>query len=121
MPIIDYFIKGLQNYVNFNGRASRSEFWWFVLASFILGLLAGIIDLIGGLKSPDASVGTVGLLVILAMFLPTLSLSIRRFHDSGTSGWMYLVNMIPFIGFFIYLYFMIKSGDDFDNEYGPVT
>jgi uncharacterized membrane protein YhaH (DUF805 family) len=121
MPVIEYYIKGLQNYVNFSGRASRPEFWWYTLGAFIIGVIASIIDQVMGFQGPEDSIGTIGLIVALAHLLPGFAIGIRRFHDQGKSGWMILICLIPFLGFLIYLFMMAQPGDDFDNEYGPVA
>lgn len=102
------------NYCNFNGRSSRSEYWWFALAMFILCF---ILRLILG----DGTVGAVISGVInLALLLPGLGLSVRRMHDINKSGWWVLINLIPLVGWIIFIIWAAKDSDPTPNQYGPV-
>lgn len=102
------------NYCNFDGRASRSQYWWWVLFTFIVGLVVGFFF------KPDTSSGEfVNSVVGLALFLPGLSLMVRRLHDVGRSGW-WLLLWFTGIGVFVLLYWFLKSSDMYTNEYGPV-
>lgn len=110
---IDWYKKVLINYVNFEGRARRKEYWFFVLVNFMVGLSLGIV-------SPFIDELAVALywLYTLATFLPALGVSIRRLHDTGRSGWYCLVGLIPVIGSFILLFWFATEGDDHENDYG---
>lgn len=68
--------SGFSKYVTFSGRARRSEYWWWTLFSFIMGLLSLI--------------PFVGWIISLAMILPSLAMSVRRLHDVGRTGWWLL-------------------------------
>ena len=57
--------------------------------------------------------------IVLGLFVPSLAVSIRRLHDQGKSGWLYLVSFIPYIGGIILLVLMCIAGDEGENEYGP--
>jgi uncharacterized membrane protein YhaH (DUF805 family) len=97
----------LTKYAAFDGRASRSEFWWFVLFQLLLTLGAQMIShLLGGLLS-------------LALFLPALAAAVRRLHDIGKSGWLVLVGLIPLIGWLLLLYWNVQPGSASANDYGP--
>ncbi|WP_377505719.1 DUF805 domain-containing protein [Octadecabacter sp. R77987] len=74
----------LNKYVDFKGRASRSEYWYFVLFTFILGFVTGLLD---GLLFPGNAVSPLNSLVSLALFLPALAVAMRRLHDTNRSGW----------------------------------
>jgi uncharacterized membrane protein YhaH (DUF805 family) len=71
-----------QNYVTFRGRASRSEYWWFFLFCLLLGFVGGFLEAVMG-RDGAALSG----LVSLATFLPSLSVTVRRLHDTDRSGW----------------------------------
>ena len=112
----------MNNYANLNGRASRSEYWWFVLFNFIVNIVTFVIDLtLGSMITYD--MGYVGLIAFLALLLPTVSVSVRRLHDIGKSGWWILLAIIPivnFIGIFIIIVFTIMEGEEQPNQYGNV-
>ena len=110
----------MNNYVNFNGRASRSEYWWFVLFTTIVSFIATALDIANGLT--DLGFG-LSMIVSLAIFLPSLGLIVRRLHDLGKSGWWVLLAIIPivnFIGIFVILVFMVMEGEEHSNQYGEV-
>jgi len=92
-------------YAQFDGRASRSEYWWFYLFTLIAGLAAEIVG------------STVGNLATLAFFLPSLALAVRRLHDVGRSGWWVLI-LFTVIGIPVFLYWMVKDSDKGKNAYG---
>lgn len=101
-------------YAQFSGRASRSEYWWFILFSFLANIGTGVIDLALG-----SQIQVVGTLVGLALLIPGFALIARRMHDTGRSGWWFLI-VFTGIGFFVYLYWSAKSGEKRPNKYGPV-
>ena len=106
-----FFMK----YATFSGRASRSEYWWWALVS---GIVSGVTNLLmlmgrasGGNLGP--SIYIVGLALagiwLLATFIPSLALLVRRLHDSNYSGWMMLIGLFPFIGGLILLVFTLQD------------
>jgi uncharacterized membrane protein YhaH (DUF805 family) len=103
-----YFIAGLKKYADFNGRANRSEFWYFYL--FFILIVYGFIILGAVLNAPIIS--GIGSLAILAMLLPYIGVACRRMHDNDKSGWYIL---IPFYN----LYLFIIEGTRGTNQYGP--
>ena len=108
-----------QNYCNFSGRASRSEFWWFYLFSCIV---SWIVSLVVGIVS-DWNINSLNIgswIVILALLLPSLGLSVRRLHDIGKSGWWWFISFIPLVGAIILLVWWCKDSQMEPNEYGPV-
>lgn len=110
----EYFINVLKNhYVDFNGRASRKQYWMFVLFYFILSLVVGIIGSILG----DTVNKILTVLLTLALFLPSLSIGVRRLHDTDRSGWWYLIAFVPFIGGLVLLVFMLLPGTEGANRF----
>jgi len=99
----------LRKYVDFTGRASRSEFWWFFLFQVILMV---VISLLGS--------ETISGLVGLALVLPSLAVGARRLHDVGKSGWLLLINLIPLIGFLVLIFFWVQPSQPDGNAYGAV-
>ena len=105
----------LSRYVQFSGRAPRSEYWYFVLFTIIISVTANIIDaIIFGLGysilSPIASLG---------LFLPGLAVLVRRLHDTDRSGWWWLLALVPIIGIIIVLVWICTRGTQGPNRYGP--
>ena len=112
MSFMDSVKTCIQKYAGFEGRASRSEYWWFFLAYNIILIPAGIVDgLVFGVELSDPTWFTWGLQ--LALILPWAAVSARRMHDHGKSGWFIL---IPFYN----LYLLIIEGEAMPNTYGAV-
>ena len=84
--MIDAVKDGFNRYADFSGISTRAQYWYFILASFLATLVASMI-----------AGDTVGNLVSLATFLPTLAVAVRRMHDVGKSGWFILVPIYNFI------------------------
>ena len=101
-------------YVDFDGRAPRSEYWYFVLFTGLLTSLSGYLDSEYGLTFVE--VGITSGIINLLIFLPTVAVGVRRLHDIGKSGWWVL---LPFtiIGIFVIIYWAAQISVD-DNEYG---
>src|SRR5262245_47108562 len=87
--------SGFQNYVNFTGRAARSQFWYWVLFAVLASIVASLIDFA---LFPRSYLSPINTLVGLALFLPGLAVSVRRLHDTDRTGWWLLLLFIPLIG-----------------------
>lgn len=110
----------LRQYVTFHGRARRAEYWWFVLFAFLVSFAASIVDMaLLGADLESGSVGIVGGLVSLALFLPSLAVAVRRLHDTDRSGWWVLTFLIPIVGFVMWLVFMLSDSNPLANRFGP--
>jgi len=106
--------SGFQNYVNFRGRAARSEFWYWTLFSVIASIVGALIDSV---------LGTLGLslvqnLVGLALFLPGLAVSVRRLHDLDRTGWWMLI-ALTVIGIILLIVWDCMRGTPGPNRFGP--
>ncbi|HEY8048589.1 MAG TPA: DUF805 domain-containing protein [Ramlibacter sp.] len=97
----------MQKYADYNGRASVAEFWWFAL-------FAVIVHALGGVVLRHAIMG----LVTLALFLPMTAVTGRRLHDTGRSGWLQLLWIIPVIGWAIVIYLVAQPTHSQANHYG---
>jgi uncharacterized membrane protein YhaH (DUF805 family) len=109
------------NYANFQGRARRSEYWWFTLFSMIVQVVAQI--LMGAVAATGSGVlsiivGIVFIVVLLGLIVPGIAVAIRRMHDTGRSGWWLLIGFVPVIGFFVILYFFVQRGTVGPNAWG---
>lgn len=107
--------KVLNNYVNFQGRASRAEYWWWILFTFIIGLIFGVLGLTG-LKIFSILSG----LVNLALLLPSLGVLWRRLHDMGRAGGWAFISLIPIVGAIILIYWLVQPSEQFTNRFGEV-
>jgi len=103
---------GFSNYVNFSGRASRSEYWYWILFIIIADIVAGIIDSVLGIQIVT---GLFGLVTII----PNIAIAIRRLHDLDRTGWWILLGFIPLIGWIILLIWYVTKGTDGPNRFGP--
>jgi uncharacterized membrane protein YhaH (DUF805 family) len=99
-------ITCLTKYVDFDGRASRSEFWWFFLFELILFMILSMMP------------SFIDTIAALALVLPSLGSAVRRLHDIGKSGWWIFINLIPLIGTLIYLYWSAKPSQHETNNWG---
>lgn len=96
-----------KNYATFSGRATRAEFWWWQLFSFLVGCVLGWIPILGWL-------------VTLALFLSGLAVAVRRLHDIGKAGGFWFIYLIPLVGSPIfYLIWNCTKSEPQDNRFGP--
>ncbi|HEX3100771.1 MAG TPA: DUF805 domain-containing protein [Pyrinomonadaceae bacterium] len=116
---MNWYLEVLKKYAVFSGRASRKEYWMFVLFNVIFAVVAAILDNVLGLAMKDVGYGPLYSLYALATFIPGLAVGVRRLHDIGKSGWYFLLAFIPCVGGIIVLVFMATAGDPGENEYGP--
>jgi uncharacterized membrane protein YhaH (DUF805 family) len=97
MTFVESIRTCLTKYADFNGVASRSEFWWFMLFVFVVSLVLNYFGpLVGGLFS-------------LAVLLPNLAVGARRLHDTGRSGWLQVLLLIPLIGLIVLIVFWVQE------------
>jgi len=124
-----YFIDTLKNrYAAFKGRATRSEYWYFVLYSIIIAIILAFVDamvvnpLLGIQPGPEGSdTSVISTIFSLAILIPSVALGIRRLHDIGKSGWWILLGIIPivnFIGALVLIYFCTRDSQPGENQYG---
>ena len=107
----------LANYANFEGRASRPEFWWFFLFYLLVQLAASVVDL----ALFSSSVGVLSTLSALALLLPYLAVSARRLHDIDRSAWWLLLSFVPLVGPLVLIVFFVLPPTDGPNRFGPDT
>ena len=108
----------LSNMTNFSGRAGRPEFWYWVLAIWLLNLLVSLFT--GGLTGRDNGfLWFIGWVISIILTLATIAVGCRRLHDTGKSGWLQLLWFIPCVGWIIMIIFWAQPGTTGDNQYGP--
>ena len=108
----------MRKYATCHGRASRSEYWFFVLFGLLAGFGAGFVDGIAGLELIPGGAGPLGLLAQLALFLPSLAAYSRRLHDTDHSIWWCLL-ALTIIGLIPLLIWVCSKGTDGQNRFGP--
>ena len=111
MQYMHWFIDPIKNhYADFEGRVGRQEFWMFV------GISVGIqiaLDIVG--------LDFVSMILALALFVPSIALGARRLHDTGRSGWLQLLGLIPIIGWIILIIWCAEKTHPEANEYGAAA
>ena len=107
---MNWFMQALTNYAAFEGRAQRSEFWFFTLFYIIFLIVASLIDSAIGLP-------ILTIIVMLGLIIPSISVSVRRLHDTGRSGWWYLLSFVPLLGLVLLAFFIFDSQPG-NNDYG---
>ena len=142
MSFIESIKTVLSKYAVFNGRARRSEYWWYVLAYGIVYTVLYVALVAPGLAEYSAATSeylmagdaaapmpampgslTTGYIILsiagLALLLPTLGVTVRRLHDTGKSGFWVLIGLILFVGQIILIVFTAANGTPGPNQHGP--
>ena len=107
------YISVLKKYAVFTGRASRKEYWMFILFNVIIAMALGIVSALIGDKN-----GILGVIYEFAILVPLLAANVRRLHDTNRSGWWILLDLIPIIGWIWGLVLVCLNSDPGDNKYG---
>ena len=117
-----YFFLAFKKWNDINGRANLREFWYFVLFSIIFSFLISFFDviLLGvlGKEITDNSLGILGIIYSILIFIPNITITVRRLHDVNKSGWN-LLWYITIIGGLFILILNVLKGTAGDNKYGP--
>ena len=116
---MNYYLDVLKKYAEFTGRARRKEYWMFVLFNLIISIVLGRIDALFGTMDYTTSIGYIGGLYSLVVFIPGLAVAVRRMHDIGKSGWMLLVVFIPIAGIIWLIVLLATDSVPGENQYGP--
>ncbi|MEU9147795.1 DUF805 domain-containing protein [Streptomyces sp. NPDC048349] len=111
--LVHHYTDVLKKYAVFSGRARRQEFWMFVLCNLVVEAVIVSLDLWLGTKGIIEGAYTV------AILLPCIGLTVRRLHDTGKSGWWYLLVLLPVIGWIWLLVLMAEEGQSAPNVHGP--
>ena len=127
---VDAIKRGFKKYATFSGRASRSEYWWWYLFTFLVYLVLGVpLYVVGIATSRDGgrTPGTLAipLIILLTVFalgiiVPSLALTVRRLHDAGYSGLLALLFLIPYVGGLVMLIFALLPSSPAGAKYDPV-
>lgn len=115
---MNYFVECMKKYATFSGRARRKEYWIFCVCYVAIIFIAAIVDGMMSGSNPKDMSSIMTSLASLALFLPSLAVSVRRLHDTDRSGWWVLVNFIPLIGQLVWFVFVCLEGTKGDNRFG---
>lgn len=123
---MEWMIMPYKRYADFTGRSQRQEYWMFqlflLIVYVVLFLLTGALGS-GGDPSDPGALSTIGWMVLMVFWLgtivPAIAVTVRRLHDQDKSGWMILISLVPLVGGFILLFFMVQDGTPGPNQYGP--
>ena len=115
-----WYLEVLQKYAVFSGRARRKEFWLFTLLNILIAIALASIDSATGLtKSGHSPLFNLSSLYVLAVFVPGVAVTVRRLHDTGHSGWWWLMGLVPLVGAVVLLIFTVQDSAPGQNQYGP--
>lgn len=103
------------NYIKFEGRSNRGEFWKAALCLFGIGIVCNIVDM---MLFGNSDIQIVGAIWSLVTLVPGIALGVRRLHDIGRSGWWYLIILVPLIGFLVLIYWFVQKPDPAPNRFG---
>lgn len=109
---MNWYFKCFRQYVDFNSRARRKEYWMFVLINFIISVIITLIDVFCGTL-------IIAWIYSLVVLIPSLAVCVRRLHDIGKSGWMIFIVLIPIIGGIWLIVLYCKDSQPGDNKWGP--
>tara|TARA_Y100000996_G_scaffold138402_1_gene105463 strand:- start:979 stop:1398 length:420 start_codon:yes stop_codon:yes gene_type:complete len=107
----DAISLAFKNYVNFKGRSTRAEYWWFFLFTFTLSAITEAIDVF-------SSLGIMSTIFSLIVFMPSLTVGVRRLHDINKSGWWILMWFVPIVGWGLLIFWYTRRSDEKINRYG---
>jgi uncharacterized membrane protein YhaH (DUF805 family) len=116
---MNWYIEALKKYAVFSGRARRKEYWFFVLFSVIITLALSFFDSLVGLFDVASGIGLLSGIYSLAVLIPSISVGVRRLHDTNRTGWWLLISLVPLLGIIILIVLMVLDSQSGDNEYGP--
>ena len=113
---MNYYSICLSKFADFSGRARRREYWTFALVNCLIALLLLILGLAFGEDSPASNIMVT--IFYLIMLVPNLSVSVRRLHDIGKSGWWLFIGLIPLVGSLLLLVWSLMDSEEGENQYG---
>src|ERR1022692_1043852 len=120
---MNWWLIVIKNYAGFSGRARRKEYWMYALFAIIFAIVAMLIDRILGttftMKGINLPYGYIYLVYVLAVLIPGFAVLVRRLHDIGKSGWLFLICLIPLVGAIWMLVLLCTDGNIGANKYGP--
>lgn len=116
---MNWYLKVLRQYADFDGRARRMEYWMFTLINFLISMVLYLPALYLMMDSENPAFLSIYMIYSLALLVPSIAVMVRRLHDVGKSGWYVLISFIPIVGAIWLLILLFTDSDSGSNEYGP--
>lgn len=116
---MSWYLQALKRFADFKGRSRRKEYWMFALFNIAFSILTTLIDYAFGTDSFVYYFGVFSMLYGLFVLVPFLAVSVRRLHDTGKTGWMLLIAIIPILGALWLIVLFVTEGTRGTNMYGP--
>ncbi|MEO2267933.1 DUF805 domain-containing protein [Pseudoalteromonas sp. YIC-656] len=116
---MNWYIEALKKYAHFKGRARRTEFWMFILFYNLVLFGLMFIDMALGTYDSQEGIGDISALYVLATFIPTIAVNVRRLHDVGYSGWWFLLWFIPLLGHIALVVMYCQDSKSGETKHGP--
>ncbi len=110
---MSYYFQAFKKYIDFSGRATRPEYWYFILFTFIVSVIIGMLGIFG---LSARLVISLSVLYALLSIVPAIAVTVRRLHDINYSGWWFLLLLIPFVNIIVFVLTLLKS-DPNNNKY----
>lgn len=115
---MNWYLQGLKKYAVFDGRATRQEYWMYVLFNSLAMIAFAIVDAVMGTSAKGMMFGLFSAVYLVGTLLPSLAVLVRRLHDTNRSGWWVLLSLVP-LGGLVLLVFAVMDSDAGPNQYGP--
>lgn len=122
---MEWMLLPLKRYADFEGRSQRMEYWMFQLGIFAVVMVWAIIFAVfgglsegGGMNALATIWAVLGGIAMLGLIVPSIAVTVRRFHDQDKSGWFYLLSFIPYVGGIVVFVFMCIEGTRGPNRFG---
>ncbi|HZP24874.1 MAG TPA: DUF805 domain-containing protein [Terriglobales bacterium] len=115
---MSWYLQALKKYAVFEGRATRQEYWMYVLFNSIAAIVFMIVDAVLGSSANGMPFGMLTAVYLVGTILPSLAVLVRRLHDTNRSGWWVLISLVPFGGL-VLLVFAVQDSDAGVNQFGP--
>ncbi|MDG6779010.1 DUF805 domain-containing protein [Thiomicrorhabdus sp. zzn3] len=112
------FLNAIKQYADFSGRATRKQYWLFLLFYLIFYFVLTVIDMSFNVYDEVYGIGLLTTIYSLGLFIPSLAVLARRLHDIGRTGWWMLIGLIPLIGPIVLIIFAVLDSQPGENQYG---
>jgi len=116
---LNWYLDVLKKYVVLEGRAQRQEYWYFILFNLLVTAALMGVDMLIGQFNELTGLGLLSGIYTMLVMLPGFSVTVRRLHDTGRSGWWALVGIVPLLGGLVLLVFMVLDSEPGSNRFGP--